>query len=76
MEYYKKHLTLPTPAIQEIDKTTEMVSNQLANPNMPGNWYRAGLVVGHIQFGKTGNFVGLERNYLYGQRSPYAHKSQ
>lgn len=56
---YKKHLTLPTPAIQEIDKTTEKVLNQLANPNMPGNWYRAGLVVGHVQSGKTGNFVGL-----------------
>lgn len=56
---YKKSLTLPTPAIQEIDRTTDKILNQLANPNMEGNWYRAGLVVGHVQSGKTGNFVGL-----------------
>ena len=56
---YKKSLTLPAPAIQEIDRTTDQILNQLANPNMTGNWYRAGLVVGHVQSGKTGNFVGL-----------------
>ena len=56
---YKKNLALPAPAIQEIDRTTDQILNQLANPNMTGNWYRAGLVVGHVQSGKTGNFVGL-----------------
>lgn len=56
---YKKSLTLPMPAINEIDRTTEHILNQLANPRKPGNWYRAGLVVGHVQSGKTGNFVGL-----------------
>lgn len=56
---YKKNLTLPIPAIQEIDRTTDQILNRLANPAMPGNWYRAGLVVGHVQSGKTGNFVGL-----------------
>lgn len=56
---YKKSLSLPAPAIQEIDRTTDKILNQLANPAMEGNWYRAGLVVGHVQSGKTGNFVGL-----------------
>lgn len=56
---YKKSLTLPMPAINEIDRTTDLILNQLANPKKPGNWYRAGLVVGHVQSGKTGNFVGL-----------------
>lgn len=56
---YKKSLTLPAPAILEIDRTTDIMLNKLANPSMEGNWYRAGLVVGHVQSGKTGNFVGL-----------------
>ena len=56
---YKKYLTLPSPAITEIDDTTETILNQLANPNMAGNWFRSGLVVGHVQSGKTGNFIGL-----------------
>lgn len=56
---YKKTLSLPAPAITEIDRTTDKILNQLANPHKEGNWYRAGLVVGHVQSGKTGNFVGL-----------------
>lgn len=56
---YKKHLTLSAPAIREIDRTTDKILNKMSNPNRPGNWYRAGLVVGHVQSGKTGNFVGL-----------------
>lgn len=56
---YKKTLTLPALAIQEIDRTTDIMLNKLANPNKEGNWYRAGLVVGHVQSGKTGNFIGL-----------------
>lgn len=56
---YKKSLRLPQPAIHEIDRTTDNILTQLANPTMPGNWYRAGLVVGHVQSGKTGNFIGL-----------------
>lgn len=56
---YKRYLTLPAPAIVEIDRSTDYILNKLANPKMSGNWYRAGLVVGHVQSGKTGNFVGL-----------------
>lgn len=56
---YKKSLTLPTPAVLEINRSTDLILNKLANPAMNGNWYRAGLVVGHVQSGKTGNFVGL-----------------
>ena len=56
---YKRSLTLPAPAIVEINRSTDYILNQLANPEMSGNWYRAGLVVGHVQSGKTGNFLGL-----------------
>ncbi|WP_300937284.1 Z1 domain-containing protein [Bacteroides acidifaciens] len=57
--HYKKSLTLPAPAVLEIDKTTDKILDMLSCPSRPGNWYRAGLVVGHVQSGKTGNFVGL-----------------
>lgn len=56
---YKKYLTLPSAAITEIDETTDRILDYLANPRMTGNWFRAGLVVGHVQSGKTGNFIGL-----------------
>ena len=56
---YKKHLTLPSAAINEIDRTTDQILNRLVDPSTPGNWYRSGLVVGHVQSGKTGNFIGL-----------------
>lgn len=56
---YKKSLSLPTAAITEIDQTTDRILNRLVNPNLPGSWYRSGLVVGHVQSGKTSNFIGL-----------------
>ncbi len=56
---YKKYLQLPSTSITEIDETTDRILDYLASPQMPGNWYRAGLVVGHVQSGKTGNFIGL-----------------
>ena len=56
---YKKYLKLPSAAITEIDETTDRILDYLANPKMEGNWFRAGLVVGHVQSGKTGNFIGL-----------------
>lgn len=56
---YKKNLTLPPSAIIEIDRTTDRMLDQLASPEMSGNWVRSGLVVGDVQSGKTGNFVGL-----------------
>lgn len=56
---YKKTLTLPAPAVVEIDQTTDKVLNMMANPKATGDFYRAGLVVGNVQSGKTGNFIGL-----------------
>ena len=32
---------------------------QMEDPNRDGPWDRRGLVVGHVQFGKTANYAGL-----------------
>ena len=56
---YKKYLTLPSSALTELDNSTEKILDRLVNPNKEGNWFRSGLVVGHVQSGKTSNFIGL-----------------
>lgn len=56
---YKRCLKLPQTAIMEIDRTTDYILDRMCSPQREGNWYRAGLVVGHVQSGKTGNYIGL-----------------
>lgn len=56
---YKRSLKLPQTAIMEIDRTTDFILDRMCSPQKEGNWYRAGLVVGHVQSGKTGNYIGL-----------------
>ncbi|PTX92318.1 Z1 domain-containing protein [Opitutus sp. ER46] len=50
---------LPAKAIGSIDKLTDKILERLEDPNRTGGWDRRGMVVGHVQSGKTGNFVGL-----------------
>lgn len=56
---YKHTVKLSKSAITEIDRTTDIILNNTADPRMDGAWYKAGLVVGHVQSGKTGNYIGL-----------------
>lgn len=46
-------------AIEAIDATTDLVMEQLEDPNREGSWDRRGLVVGHVQSGKTANYAAL-----------------
>lgn len=46
-------------AIDAIDATTDLVLEQLEDPNRDGTWDRRGLVVGHVQSGKTANYAAL-----------------
>jgi hypothetical protein len=47
------------PVIRSIDIRTEGILDLLEDPERPGPWDRRGLVVGSVQSGKTGNFLGL-----------------
>lgn len=45
--------------IDAIDTATDLVMEQIENPKREGSWDRRGLVVGHVQSGKTANYAGL-----------------
>ncbi len=42
-----------------IDIVTDEILDLLQNPNDEGKWQRKGLVVGHVQSGKTANYAGV-----------------
>jgi hypothetical protein len=46
-------------AVDAIDKSTDAVLELLEDPTREGHWDRRGLVVGHVQSGKTANYTGL-----------------
>jgi hypothetical protein len=50
---------IPWPALDALDTATDEVLSHLEDPNRQGAWDRRGLVVGHVQSGKTGNYTGL-----------------
>ena len=57
---YKTYLSdfLPREVIRTMDLDTDVVMNNLANPTT-AEFSRYGMVVGHVQSGKTGNYSGL-----------------
>lgn len=50
---------LPWTALDALDVATDEVLSNLEDPTREGAWDRRGLVVGHVQSGKTGNYTGL-----------------
>jgi hypothetical protein len=45
--------------LSALDDVTDRVLGLLENPEKPGSWDRRGMVVGHVQSGKTANYTGL-----------------
>ena len=59
---YKKLLLskrLPADVITSTDTITDSILDRMGNPNERGPWDRKGMVVGHVQSGKTQNYTGL-----------------
>lgn len=50
---------MSTTAVDALGKSTDKILALLEDPNRDGAWDRRGLVVGHVQSGKTGNYSGL-----------------
>ncbi|WP_420398164.1 Z1 domain-containing protein [Nioella sp.] len=50
---------LPKSVIDGTDEVTDRVLDRLGNPNNLSPWSRRGMVVGHVQSGKTANYAGL-----------------
>lgn len=59
-ERYKKYIgaSLPPDVVKTIDNDTDIVMNNLENP-IGDSFARYGMVVGHVQSGKTGNYSAL-----------------
>jgi len=45
--------------IATLDQVTDRILGLLENPKKPGPWDRRGMVVGHVQSGKTANYAAL-----------------
>lgn len=50
---------LSPKAIETLDDSTDLVLGFLEDPTRDGIWDRRGLIVGHVQSGKTGHYTGL-----------------
>ncbi|NLK93305.1 MAG: Z1 domain-containing protein, partial [Bacteroidales bacterium] len=58
---YKLYMTKKDPSfpINDLDDFTDKILDKCVNPQKAGSWDRRGMVVGHVQSGKTSNYVGL-----------------
>ena len=59
---YRDHLIregFATAAITTLDEVTDRVLDLMQHPLREGPWDRRGMVVGHVQSGKTANYTGL-----------------
>ena len=51
--------SLPIEVVDALDRSTDGILGQLEDPRKPGSWDRRGLVVGHVQSGKTSSYSAL-----------------
>lgn len=56
-EWLERSLSLK--AVDALDQSTDRILGLLEDPARPGRWCRKGLVVGHVQSGKTSNYTAL-----------------
>lgn len=56
-EFLERNLSYT--AVEALDHSTDTVLGLLEDPQRTGPWDRRGLVVGHVQSGKTGHYNGL-----------------
>lgn len=50
---------LPRDVITSTDEVTDRILDRMGNPHDTNPWDRKGMVVGHVQSGKTANYTGL-----------------
>ncbi|MGB5133821.1 MAG: Z1 domain-containing protein [Prochlorococcaceae cyanobacterium] len=58
-DYLRNEKAWPGLTVERLDKTTDRILGYLSDPSTRGAWDRRGMVVGHVQSGKTSNYVGL-----------------
>ena len=58
-QYLSSQGELPPRVINVLDQTTDEILDYAGNPKQVGNWRRRGMVIGHVQSGKTSNYSAL-----------------
>jgi hypothetical protein len=62
-ERYRDYLVnvenLPPKVVRVLDRSTDEILGEFEDPQSKGGWRRAGLLIGQVQSGKTGNYTGL-----------------
>ncbi len=59
---YRKYLLkkgFPPNVVRSLDALTDKILDHTEDPQKEGAWTRRGMVVGHVQSGKTANYTGL-----------------
>jgi len=58
---YKLYMSQNDPSfpVNDLDDFTDKILDKCINPKDKNSWDRRGMVVGHVQSGKTSNYVGL-----------------
>ena len=59
---YEQHLLqqeFPRRVVSSLHRVTDQIVGLLQDPRREGPWDRRGMVVGHVQSGKTANYVGV-----------------
>lgn len=57
--YYLEGGSLAAPVVATLDSVTDEILDFSGNPNLPGIGSRRGMVMGHVQSGKTTNYSAL-----------------
>ncbi|NBB12534.1 Z1 domain-containing protein [Pseudomonas sp. SLFW] len=58
-KYWLDHSVLPVNVVGSVDNVTDEIVGYLGNPQEIKSWRRRGLVMGHVQSGKTTNYSAL-----------------
>lgn len=58
-KYWLDHSVLPVQVVGSVDNVTNEIVGYLGNPQETKSWRRRGLVMGHVQSGKTTNYSAL-----------------
>lgn len=59
MRYLLESKGFPPAVVNRLDDVTDQILQRLEDPKRSGSWDRRGMVVGHVQSGKTANYTGL-----------------
>jgi hypothetical protein len=57
--YLRAEGDLPPQVISILDNTTDQILDYVGNPKLDGSMKRRGMVIGHVQSGKTSNYSAL-----------------